>query len=504
VIAVRAKRVSLFRRGAGEAIAATIAFAVLSLAIAYIILGAVPRLSIAPSTASGAVLGGVEQLVVIQREMEVGSNRTIVIEVLNAGSAPVRIDAVLVTVGGTPLLVRLGSKSICNSTQPGVLVPRSSTIIICSRADYKPVGIVTQGGKVFVVNPRIEALFEKPTGIPMKTLYGGVTVTSTSSLLRLLYNKTIVYSGAINTTIPMKLLLNKSSEYVNAQLSASLVVVGLNPVNGKLNILIIGNATSGNSITVGNDAVDLSRAGALRYRLKIENFTGVIQIGSSPAGPGIYPCLINTGKSCRVTISSSEPADIIRLYTNTTTLTPQAVGLDPYIFVGDIDGDGNTETIFVTQDFTTGNSGSVNDVNKRFNRVALDSSLKPVRLILSTVNGSQYSAAVLSIRFFYWDNSIDDISDNDNRVIVRAGLLDTATGEVRYSVALSYYELCRYRHPPFSISYVTKDFMIYIPSENKEFQVFIELADPYSNTGNRNDADILIGLSYIGMSLVSR
>jgi hypothetical protein len=503
VIAVRAKRVSLFRRGAGEAIAATIAFAVLSLAIAYIILGAVPRLSIAPSTASGAVLGGVEQLVVIQRGMEVGSNRTIVIEVLNAGSAPVRIDAVLVTVGGTPLLVRLGSKSICNSTQPGVLVPRSSTIIICSREGYKPVGVVTQGGRVFVVNPRIEAYFEKPVGIPMKTLYGGVTVTSTSSLLNLLYNKSILYSNAVNTTIPMTLALNRSSVYVSATLQASLVMVGRNPANNKLNILVIGSATSGNYVSAGT-TVSLSRAGALRYRLKIENFTGTIQIGGIPVGPGIYPCLVSTGSSCAVTISSTAPANSVRLYTNTTARTSQAVGLDPYVFVGDIDGDGNTETVFVTQDFTIGDSNSLNDVNRRFGRPALDSSLVPIRLILGSVDGSKYSSAVLSIKFFYWDNSADDINDNDNRVIIRAGLLDPATGAVRYSVALSYYELCRYRQLPFYISYVTKDFLIYIPNESKKFSVFIEFVDSYSNTNTRNDADILVGLSYVGISLVSR
>jgi len=494
------RRVVVCRRGIGEAVAATIAFALLSIALAYVILNAVPLLSNAPSTATGAVLGGVEQLVVIMR-------KDTVLEVLNVGSAPARVEGVVaVNSSGDIVVVSIASSGICTSTPSGVAVPGSSIFVVCNSTGvvgYKPVGVVTEGGRVFAISSRIEAYAEKATGIPMVVLYGGVKVSSTSTLVELLYDKSMLYSNAINTTMPMRLSIDSSSTSVSARVNASLVIVGLNPISNKLNLLVIGFGASGNYVYDGRTNVSLARAGALRYRLKVEGFAGTLRINNADASPGIYPCYINTGKQCRVTMTGT--ADAIKLYTNTTSTAPQVIGLDPYLFVGDIDADGNTETIFITQDFTVGRSSTFNDINPRFGRLALDSSLKPVRLVVGTVRGSQYSTAVLSIRFFYWDNSQDDISDNDNRVIMRAGIVDPVTGGVRYSVSLSYYELCRYRNVvPFQVSYITKNFLVYIPNEDKEFQIFVELVDPYSNTGYRNDADILLGLSYVGMTLTSR
>jgi hypothetical protein len=495
------RRVVVCRRGVGEAVAATIAFALLSIALAYVILNAVPLLSNAPSTATGAVLGGVEQLVVIMR-------KDTVLEVLNVGSAPARVEGVVVVnSSGDIVVMSIASSGICTSTPSGVAVPGSSIFVVCNSTGvvgYKPVGVVTEGGRVFAISSRIEAYAEKATGIPIIVLYGGAKVSSTSTLAELLYDKSMLYSNAINTTMPMTLSIDRSSTSVSARVNASLVIVGLNPISNKLNLLVIGFGASGNYVYDGRTNVSLARAGALRYRLKVEGFAGTLQINNADASPGIYPCYINTGKQCRVTMTGT--ADAIKLYTNTTSTAPQAIGLDPYLFVGDIDADGNTETIFITQDFTVGRSSTFNDINPQFGqRLALDSSLKPVRLVVGTVRGSQYSTAVLSIRFFYWDSSQDDVRDNDNRVIMRAGLVDPATGDVRYSVSLSYYELCRYRNVvPFQVSYIAKDFLVYIPNEDKEFQLFVELVDPYSNTGYRNDADILLGLSYVGMTLTSR
>ncbi|MEM1541266.1 MAG: hypothetical protein QXV82_01320 [Ignisphaera sp.] len=121
------------------------------------------------------------------------------------------------------------------------------------------------------------------------------------------------------------------------------------------------------------------------------------------------------------------------------------------------------------------------------------------------IDSNMYSSAILSMRMFFWDSSEDDISDNDNRVIMRVGLYDASTRLFIYSTQLSYYELNRYRNvKPFSISYIAKDFTIHIPKTGNIYYLAIEFLDPYSREVNRNDTDLIIGLEYIGIALSSR
>jgi hypothetical protein len=332
---------------------------------------------------------------------------------------------------------------------------------------------------------------------------------STSSLALYLSDPQILNRNSINTTIPLQLKLNRTGEInITGDISASMVFVGRNPINNKLNVLIIGRGTSGSSLSIEGQNIDMGRIAAFRYRLRIENFTGTLKIRGSDALPGIYPCYINTDTLCSVNINGR--ADRVTLYTNTSNIVNSVIGLDPYIFIGDLDNNNSTEIVFATQDFSVGDSSKINDVltisGKQY--LYLDSTVSPIRLVFSQrpIDNKLYRTAVLSLRFFYWDNSVDDISDNDNRIIMRIGIYDIESEMFAYSVYLSYYELCRYRGvKPFTYSYIAKDFVLYVPHPDevgrKTYYIALELYDPYSNSGNKNDADFIIGLEYIGIFL---
>lgn len=484
-------------RGISETVAVVIAFAILSIAMLYLLTNLL-SVPVAEQKAVALPLGYSDESLVLF----VASGNLMV---KNVGSVPIRIKyivAINMSSNSKVLLDSLRSKQCSLNASNTVINPGTTATITCT-SGYIPLAVVTERGRVFSIDPRFYAIaIERSYGIPMTTVYGGMALTTTSGVIKFLENKTMMYSGAVNTSVNMNLYLNTSGS-VSANLNAALIFIGLNPANNKLNMLIIGSGSlgSGQQINVGGRSVDLSKVGMYRYRLKIENFSGTI---SPNLGLGIYPCYINSSKACQLTISGT--ADRIVLYTNSSKITGGVVGLDPYIFVGDLNGNGNADVVFATQDFSTGNSNSVNDVltvsNQR--QAYVDATVKPVRLVFKGVpiDSSRYRMAILSLRMFFWDNSADDVQDNDNRVIMRVGLYDAANKSFVYSTYLSYYELNRYRNvKPFSISYITKDFTIYVPNTGRTYYVAVEIVDPYYVEGTRNDADIILGLEYIGIAL---
>ncbi|MEL9940847.1 MAG: hypothetical protein QXH86_07525 [Ignisphaera sp.] len=486
-------------RGISEAVAVVIAFAILSVAMLYLL----TNLLLVPVAEQKAVelpLGYSDESLVL---FVAGGN----LMVKNVGSVPVHIKYIVAINMSSNSKVLLNSlrSTQCNFNASNAVINPGGTAAITCASGYAPLAVVTERGRVFSIDPRFYAIaIGRSYGIPMTTVYGGIMFTSSSGLLKFLglKNKTMMYSGAVNTSIKMDLYLNTSGN-INANLNAALILIGLNPANNKLNMLIIGSGSlgSGQQITVNSGSVDLSKVAMYRYRLKIENFSGTI---SPNLGPGIYPCYINFSRGCQLTINGR--ADRIVLYTNSSKITGGIVGLDPYIFVGDLNKNGNVEVVFVTQDFSTGNSNSVNDVLTVSGRrqTYVDATVKPVRLVFSgtPIDSSRYRMAILSLGMFFWDNSEDDVQDNDNRVIMRVGLYDAVNKSFVYSTYLSYYELNRYRNvKPFSISYITKDFMIYVPNTGRTYYVAVEIADPYNVEGARNDADIILGLEYIGIAL---
>lgn len=491
-------RMSL-EKGVAEAVGAIIAFAIISLAIIFTILNILPATMYPQPIALISSGYSSEKLILYPIETT--------LNVKNMGSVTAYISHIVaVDTSINKVVVDARQNTLCNISPSRIVLPGYNIAITC-RTGYIPIAVVTESGRVFSIDPQLYAsVVERVSWVPMVTLFGGMNITTTSELLKYLENRLLMMDGAIETSTALTLYRNTSGE-IRATLNASLIIVGSSTVSGKLNILIIGRGAAGSSITAAGESIDISRIGLNRYRLKIENFTGAITIGGVQLKPGIHPCYINRTTMCTVRLDGQ--ADRTLLYTNTTPTRRGTIGLNPYIFIGDLNNNGNTEIVFVTQDFSTGSKTSKNDVVSSIE--LLDVSTEPIRIVFSEtgIDSSRYSTAILTVRMFFWDNSEDDISDNDNRVIIRVGLYDNTTKSFVYSTYLSYYELCRYRHvKPFSVSYVTKDFIMYIPNTGRTYYVAIELLDPYyldvSRNLNRNDADLIVGLEYIGIVLSGR
>lgn len=491
----------LFSKGLSEVVAIVLAFSIISFSILYIITSMPRPIQLDVKPISDRLKSYASEDVIIYPL----SNSSWAI--LNTGSISINISYIVTFDNNLNKIILNPMKNSNRCTISGMtIVPGKSIEITCSN-EYKLVSVITQSGRVFSIDPQLYISQQRQLGIPMIPLLP--ISLSTSSLALYLSDPQILNRNSINTTIPLQLKLNRTGEIsITGDISASMVFVGRNPINNKLNVLIIGRGTSGSSLSIEGQNIDMGRIAAFRYRLRIENFTGTLKIRGSDALPGIYPCYINTDTLCSVNINGR--ADRVTLYTNTSNIVNSVIGLDPYIFIGDLDNNNSTEIVFATQDFSVGDRLKINDVltisGKQY--LYLDSTVSPIRLVFSQrpIDNKLYRTAVLSLRFFYWDNSVDDISDNDNRIIMRIGIYDIESEMFAYSVYLSYYELCRYRGvKPFTYSYIAKDFVLYVPHPDevgrKTYYIALELYDPYSNSGNKNDADFIIGLEYIGIFL---
>jgi len=482
-------------KAVSEAVAALIAFTIAMmffLGVYYSILSLLPRAADIPriDVAEIETYSNIEVL-------RIGSGIYIV---KNAGSTPVALDMGVVSTGESVVFVDISK--ICSGAI--VIQPASQTIVTCTTEIIAFIArIGTSLNNVAIIYPHQPNVQPVARYITMKPL---LTWNVSLNIVKYMENQNTLSSRAIDTSLAMQLYLN-SSGTINANLQSVALAVITSAGTNRYNILIVGSRALGgtiNSISVAGSNYDLSRAGFYRYRIKIINFTGSIQLGNTNAGRGIYPCYIDQDATCTVTLSGS--ADRILIYTNSSSATWGVVGLDPYYIVGDLDGNGYPEYIFTTQDFTVGSSSTVNDGISSYNINVVDYSVTPLRIVFRDlpIYSNRYANAIVSLRLFYWDNSQDDTIDNDNRVILRVGLYDPSSNSFVYSTSLSYYELCRYRSvKPFSASYIVKDFLLYVPPSpsGKTYYVAIEVVDPYSISGNRNDADIILGIEYIGVVL---
>jgi len=475
-------------RAVSEAIASLIAFTIIIaffFGIYYMMLTSLPKVPETPKIdiAEINIYGNVK---VLYRD-----RGTYIVR--NIGSSPISIDVGVVSSGYSVRLVNISK--VCSGSR--IIQPGAESIITCPE---DLTAFIARAGSslnlIRIIYPEIQSYPPIVRSINMTPL---LTWDIVSNIVEYLEDSDILRNSAINTSINMVLYVNTSGT-INADLQSVALAIVTSSGSDKYNILITGARALGgttNSISIGGNRYDLSKAGYYRYRIKIVNFTGTMNIGR-----GVYPCYINSSGTCRITFSGT--ADRILIYTNSSRIEQGVVGIEPFYIIGDLDGNGYPEYIFTTQDFTVGGSSNVNDRISTYRVV--DSSRVPLRIVFrdQAVNNNRYSSIIVSLRFFYWDNSQDDVEENYNRIIMRVGLYDPLSKSFIYSTSLSYYELCRYRSvSPFSVSYIVKDFLIYVPSEprNRVYYVAVEIVDPYSISGTRNDADIILGVEYIGIVL---
>jgi hypothetical protein len=54
------------------------------------------------------------------------------------------------------------------------------------------------------------------------------------------------------------------------------------------------------------------------------------------------------------------------------------------------------------------------------------------------------------------------------------------------------------------MSWIVKDFLVFIPDTGKTYYIAVEIQDPFYMEGTINDADLIIGIEYVGLMLAAR
>ncbi len=505
---MRTRSRSRLRRGVGAAAGAVLAIAIVVAAALYVYSSSLRLASMSPEP----VLRVLDEH--LSQRVSIGPS-AFGYYVLNSGSSPISVEyLVLRDPRGSITLVRTGrgSDSACVAEET-VIPPGGLSTVRCG-GGLALVAIVTSGGGVFVRDPRLTAPYLVQRAVPQRPL---LTPEVASALEQYVER---ISEVRVSSSLGLVKALDDRGASVSIEANASLVVVLRSPSSPNLwSVLIAGygayGVRSNSRVETGSGSpLNLSRAGALRFRIKIENLSvdgGTFRVGGSDvSSPGVFPCVVNRGRQCWVSLSGT--AGRVAVYVNGTS-SSASVDPYPYYVTGDLDGNGYPEFLFITQDFGVGDRTRVNDreATRAGTAIVADSTVEPLRIVFTDapINNTRYAVAVVSMRIMFWDSSLDDVSDNDNRIVVRVGVYDAEGSGYVYSVSLSYYELCRYRTvSPMTFSYVIKDFILYIPSPeevgSKIFFVAIDVTDPYGVEGTRNDTEVILGIEYIALVLGAR
>ncbi|MEM1525956.1 MAG: hypothetical protein QXH10_00780 [Ignisphaera sp.] len=298
-------------------------------------------------------------------------------------------------------------------------------------------------------------------------------------------------------------------------------------------IMIGGPGFTGNEyIEINNRRYTLTGAG---YRILINNFTGVIQI---KRGNNVIACSSTSLNMCSGVglpalgfwYYGSTDSDLnLRLYLNgNATYIAKFMRIAsgnsptgessyyPYLFIGDIDGNGLNDLVFITEDALYGSSNKIND--SYGNDDLSDWSTTPLILKLlhvgrtlgspdGSIDGRIYAGLTLYINIFFHDNSHPDenqLQDIDRTDwILRILLIDeyNSTYVIR---EYRYQEICNYHKTYISdfgrdnyFAKISQSIYINIPT-TRRYWVAVAFQDSY-RSGRTNDADFTVGIEFIGV-----
>jgi hypothetical protein len=282
------------------------------------------------------------------------------------------------------------------------------------------------------------------------------------------------------------------------------------------------------SIKVGTKTQVLDQQG---WRLKIYNFTGDIIIYQNGLEIARLEPGINGNKSAMgfwyygysvdLTVYINGHASKVVAYQRSPAgnIPPGSdTSYEPYLLLGDFDGNFINELVYVTEDATYDGPGDVDDHGARRTSVELwDQSTTPLILIIpgSQASSDEYGAVQIKFSYYVHDNSWDPYQLNDNydtRDIITVALVDASTGEIVVSKTIGYQEIT-FLHQTviddFSEGnkYFTRIFTsLTLPIPNvsgKIYYAIIMIEDPYGNENGYNDADFTIGIEVIDVQLYS-
>lgn len=484
-------------------------------------------------------------------------NRTIdMVYMFNLGPSDIVIDQIIVIDQANRIEAKK-SFELCSSS----LIP-VYTAIACDPG-YEYIAVVTLDGAVIYPQTPIKKIYPLRANathiIPITFSINNLEKLQTEfdvdlKLIAKPYTKDRANIGYRGIKSEKLILLppGQESEFYNAIVSTDdrglafgVVAIGYDPswimektINQssdtppRFTILISGPAFTGTErITINRRTYTLSGNG---FRILINNFSGVIQI---KRGNNIIACSSSIPNQCSgVSLPAigswyygTTDSDLnLRIYLNGTAgylakFMRMASGESPtgetsyypYLFIGDVDGNGINDIVFITEDAYYGSSSSINDRYR--NDDLSDWSTAPLILKLlqvgrslgssdGSIDGKKFAGITLYVNIFFHDNSYPDenqLEDIDRTDWVLRILLIGEDGSEYIVREYRYQEICNYHKTRITdferdnyFVKLTQSIYVPIPSSSR-YWVAIAFQDPYG-TGPRNDSDITIGVEFIG------
>ncbi len=483
------------------------------------------------------------------------------VEIKNIGSSDIVIDKMIIKdyTGSIQVVdaINIVSQGICSSC----VIP-TYRAITCRR-DYEYIAIVTPGGTVVDIHePLIKAYAVRANTTYMISItFDNINSPEdlqeifdvNRSLIAKPYTRSMTqerYRGVKSS----KLLLlppGQEAEFINATVETEssgvafgVAVIGYDPswvrekmskpnedIPPRFTIMISGPAFTGQEkITIGGKQYTLTGNG---YRIVINNYTGVIQIkkdntiiacsSTVPSGcsgidlPAIGTWYYGTtDSSIRIYLNgfATYVARFMRMASENSVTGESSYY--PYLFIGDIDGNGLNEIIFITEDAYYGDSSRTNDMYGNddlsdWTTVPLTLKLLQIGRALGSddgsIDGSIYSGVALYMNIFFHDNSHPDenqLNDIDRTDwVLRILLIDRDNNE--YIIReYRYQEICNYHKTRVTdfgrdnyFAKISQSIYVPLPSTGR-YWIAVAFQDSYG-TGLRNDADFTVGLEFIGV-----
>ncbi|GEM_PF-6887496 len=193
---------------------------------------------------------------------------------------------------------------------------------------------------------------------------------------------------------------------------------------------------------------------------------------------------------------------------------------EPFFFSADVDGNGNPEWVFMTEDTDFGDQNSLNDALTSScyysNYIYDDWSVRPffVNLTGYTINGQTVAMVLVAFRMHFHDNLGGDVDevDHSDRTLVGVYLVDSETGEIVSSREYDYQELMNLEdtYPP-NTNFFVETISLIVPDTNKTYFVAFAFQDPYSDycvdpsvAQYHDDGDFTMRIEWLGMSFFAR
>lgn len=193
---------------------------------------------------------------------------------------------------------------------------------------------------------------------------------------------------------------------------------------------------------------------------------------------------------------------------------------EPFFFSADVDGNGNPEWVFMTEDTNFGDQNSLNDAFTwscyYAGYVYDDWSVSPfyVNLTGYAINGKTVAMVLVALRMHFHDNVGGDVDEIDhaNRPLMGVYLIDAETGEIVSSREYDYQELMNLEdtYPP-NTNFFVETVSLIVPDTNKTYFVAFGFQDPYSDYcadpsayRYHDDGDFTMRIEWLGMTFFAR